>query len=215
MIRIGIVEDSETELNNIKRTFYNFYNTKEEFDFKDYILDEYGNKEELIKDILGDISNGTIDVLVVDYLISRKGFKVVGNDIYESVKRYIWNFPVVILTQYVDDSQKSEIIDPDKVYRKRIFFDLYHQASIDSLVKIDKSIRNFRKQKEKIEHEILSEQGKIRDGEIELSTLINLSELEHELNKYIVTDSVTELDKLFNTDKLEDAVRLVKELGEL
>ena len=213
VINIGIVEDKESELDNIKRTFYSFY--KENCDFQDYIIDEYGEKEELVNKILDDILNTRIDVLVVDYLISREGFKIVGNEVYESVKRHIQNFPVIILTQYVDDSQRSEIIDPDKVYRKSIFFDINTQESKDSLKNIDISIRNFQRQKEEIERKILYEQKKITDREIDPSVLINLSELELNLNKYIVSDSATELDKLFDTSQLECAVKLIKDLGEL
>lgn len=213
MINIGIVEDKESELDNIKRCFYGYY--RGDCGFQDYIIDEYGEKEELVNKILDDILNTRIDVLVVDYLISREGFKIVGNEVYESVKRHIQNFPVIILTQYVDDSQRSEIIDPDKVYRKSIFFDINTQESKDSLKNIDISIRNFQRQKEKIEQKILYEQQKIKDREIDPSVLINLSELELNLNKYIVSDSATELDKLFDTSKLECAVKLIKDLGEL
>ena len=213
MINIGIVEDKESELDNIKRCFYGYY--RGDCGFQDYIIDEYGEKEELVNKILDDILNTRIDVLVVDYLISREGFKIVGNEVYESVKRHIQNFPVIILTQYVDDSQRSEIIDPDKVYRKSIFFDINTQESKDSLKNIDISIRNFQRQKEKIEQKILYEQQKIKDREIDPSVLINLSELEFNLNKYIVSDSATELDKLFDTSQLECAVKLIKDLGEL
>ena len=213
MIYIGIVEDKESELDNIKRCFYGYY--RGDCGFQDYIIDEYGEKEELVNKILDDILNTRIDVLVVDYLISREGFKIVGNEVYESVKRHIQNFPVIILTQYVDDSQRSEIIDPDKVYRKSIFFDINTQESKDSLKNIDISIRNFQRQKEKIEQKILYEQQKIKDREIDPSVLINLSELELNLNKYIVSDSATELDKLFDTSQLECAVKLIKDLGEL
>lgn len=213
VIKIGIVEDKESELDNIKRIFYSYY--KENCDFQDYIIDEYGEKEELVNKILDDIQNTRIDVLVVDYLISREGFKIVGNEVYESVKKHIQNFPVIILTQYVDDSQRSEIIDPDKVYRKSIFFDINTQESKDSLKNIDISIRNFQKQKEEIEQKILYEQQKIKYREIDPSVLINLSELELNLNKYIVSDSATELDKLFDTSQLECAVKLIKDLGEL
>ena len=213
VIKIGIVEDKESELDNIKRIFYSYY--KENCDFQDYIIDEYWEKEELVNKILDDIQNTRIDVLVVDYLISREGFKIVGNEVYESVKKHIQNFPVIILTQYVDDSQRSEIIDPDKVYRKSIFFDINTQESKDSLKNIDISIRNFQKQKEEIEQKILYEQQKIKDREIDPSVLINLSELELNLNKYIVSDSATELDKLFDTSPLECAVKLIKDLGEL
>ncbi|MDU1467654.1 MAG: hypothetical protein E6884_01100 [Streptococcus mitis] len=213
MINIGIVEDKESELDNIKRCFYSYY--RGHCGFQDYIIDEYGEKEELVNKILDDILNTRIDVLVVDYLISREGFKIVGNEVYESVKRHIQNFPVIILTQYVDDSQRSEIIDPDKVYRKSIFFDINTQESKDSLKNIDISIRNFQRQKEEIEQKILYEQQKIKDREIDPSVLINLSELELNLNKYIVSDSATELDKLFDTSQLECAVKLIKDLGEL
>jgi hypothetical protein len=213
VINIGIVEDKESELDNIKRCFYGYY--RGDCGFQDYIIDEYGEKEELVNKILDDILNTRIDVLVVDYLISREGFKIVGNEVYESVKRHIQNFPVIILTQYVDDSQRSEIIDPDKVYRKSIFFDINTQESKDSLKNIDISIRNFQRQKEKIEQKILYEQQKIKDREIDPSVLINLSELELNLNKYIVSDSATELDKLFDTSQLECAVKLIKDLGEL
>ena len=213
MINIGIVEDKESELDNIKRCFYGYY--RGDCGFQDYIIDEYGEKEELVNKILDDILNTRIDVLVVDYLISREGFKIVGNEVYESVKRHIQNFPVIILTQYVDDSQRSEIIDPDKVYRKSIFFDINTQESKNSLKNIDISIRNFQRQKEEIERKILYEQKKITDREIDPSVLINLSELELNLNKYIVSDSATELDKLFDTSQLECAVKLIKDLGEL
>lgn len=213
VINIGIVEDKESELDNIKRCFYGYY--RGDCGFQDYIIDEYGEKEELVNKILDDILNTRIDVLVVDYLISREGFKIVGNEVYESVKKHIQNFPVIILTQYVDDSQRSEIIDPDKVYRKSIFFDINTQESKDSLKNIDISIRNFQKQKEEIEQKILYEQQKIKDREIDPSVLINLSELELNLNKYIVSDSTTELDKLFDTSQLECAVKLIKDLGEL
>ena len=83
VIKIGIVEDKESELDNIKRIFYSYY--KENCDFQDYIIDEYGEKEELVNKILDDIQNTRIDVLVVDYLISREGFKIVGNEVYESM----------------------------------------------------------------------------------------------------------------------------------
>ena len=82
MINIGIVEDKESELDNIKRGFYGYY--RGDCGFQDYIIDEYGEKEELVNKILDDILNTRIDVLVVDYLISREGFKIVGNEVYES-----------------------------------------------------------------------------------------------------------------------------------
>lgn len=68
-----------------------------------------------------DIQSDKIDGLIIDYKVMLDDIIIEGNEIYREINMVIPKFPIIILTEIVDEPEGKEYMDADKVYRKSTF----------------------------------------------------------------------------------------------
>lgn len=146
MYRIGIVEDSGDEIDKIERTLDFFYT---DFDMSYYFSDRTYTPENIVgnlsNDIIMDIQSDKIDGLIIDYKVMLDDIIIEGNEIYREINMVIPKFPIIILTEIVDEPEGKEYMDADKVYRKSTFFNFESRASKDMYTKFFKNMDHYRK----------------------------------------------------------------------
>ena len=112
MYRIGIVEDSGDEIDKIERTLDFFYT---DFDMSYYFSDRTYTPENIVgnlsNDIIMDIQSDKIDGLIIDYKVMLDDIIIEGNEIYREINMVIPKFPIIILTEIVDEPEGKEYIE--------------------------------------------------------------------------------------------------------
>lgn len=138
MYMIGLLDDEESQLKAIRRTIKTNAPTGIKYDFKSYLVpDNAGNLvDNMFSNIMKDIVKQKISLLIVAYKIMVKISKIRGTDIFRKLKDEVPNFPVIILTEVVEESTQLAFIDTDKVYRKKDFFKLEGEYSKEKVFNI-------------------------------------------------------------------------------
>ena len=80
-----------------------------------------------------------------------KNMKETSNELLGELKDEVPNFPVIILTEVVEESTQLAFIDTDKVYRKKDFFKLEGEYSKEKVFSIFDSMKKYVEQRDGIE----------------------------------------------------------------
>lgn len=215
MYRIGIVEDSGDEIHKIERTLDFFYT---DFDMSYYFSDRIYTPENIVEklsnDIIMDIQSDKIDGLIIDYKVMLDDIIVEGNEIYREINMIIPKFPIIILTEIVDEPEGKVYMDADKVYRKSTFFNFESRASKDMYTKFFKNMDHYRKNRQQYKDQLNKKKEILVSEGIKEETILEIVELENELSKYenIGNDSS---DSLLDRDSIEKAINLIKQVDEM
>lgn len=214
MYRIGIIDDNISEVDDIKTTVYVTWTKSKdlpnEVDFKHYHLSSSPDfKDALLGELLDDIEHQTIHSLIVDYKLDSLRTVIEGKEIIDFLRMKVPFFPVVILTNAPQGSKKEEVIDPDKVYDKKSFFDLNHDTSSDMAQKIYFNIKRYvnrRAELEKNLSEVLAELTTKPGADSDVSLIVKISQIEEELGDYTITGQ-SSAEKAFDLTELREIIR--------
>lgn len=219
MVKIGIIDDNSSEVDDIQTTIYTTWGklpeTPNEVDFKCYALARTTDfKTKLQEEILHDIEHKEIQSLIVDYKLDSLRKVMEGKEIVEFLHSKVPSFPVVVLTNAPSGSKQEESIDPDKVYYKRIFFDLTIDESQEMALKIYLNIKRYVNRRTELENkldELLTKLPLSQDTEVNIALLSEISEVEEKLSGYTITgQTVAERD--FDLTELRDIIKELREL---
>lgn len=214
MYQIGIIDDNVSEVDDIQTTVYvTWMKSKDapnEVDFKHYQLSSSPDfKAKLLSELLDDIENRVIHSLIVDYKLDSLRTVIEGKEIIDFLRIKVPFFPVVILTNAPQGSKQEEAIDPDKVYDKRSFFDLKHDASADMALKIYFNIKRYvnrRAELEKSLSEALEELTTTPGADSDVSLIAKIAQIEEELGDYTITGQ-SSAEKAFDLTELREIIR--------
>lgn len=212
--KIGIIEDTNEELNSIKRTIYSNLSKTYNIDYKDYDMNISNiNEEYIVKEIETDILNDNIMLLIIDNKLVVEGKRLKGTSLYEKVKKIASNFPIIIMTNYKDEAYDSDYVDPDKIYDKENFF-LNKEYTKEKINSICLSIENYNKLKNNIiaEQKRLIDKYENDDKNESQDTLNELLKVELEMKKYTPVDT-TYLEELISPDYVKEIVDLLDEIN--
>lgn len=223
MIRIGLVDDNASEVDDIRTTiamgWKKLQDVSEMVEFKLYQLagtDDF--KERLLNELIGDVEYEQIQSLIVDYKLDTLHRVLEGKDIVTYMHEKVPAFPVVILTNAPDRSKQEDAIDPDKVYDKETFFMLGTPQCKEMVFKIYRNIRRYVGQRAKLETELnqaLNElsQNSALDTDRKIELLTRIASLEDDLSKYTRTGQST-AEKAFDLGGLRELVAELIEIEE-
>lgn len=219
MVRIGIIDDNSSELDDIRATIFTawkkFPDISEEVDFKPYSLEKTTDfKEKLEAELLQDIKNRAIQSLIVDYKLDSLRKVLEGKDVVEYLQDVAPAFPVVILTNAPSGSKKESEIDPDKVYDKREFLKVNSGESDEMCFKIYLNIMRYIKHRRELEaaldaslNDLVSRPG----ADVDINLLSRISEIEVDLSKYVPIDK-SHAEKLFDLSELKGLIEEISKL---
>lgn len=219
MVRIGIIDDNSSELDDIRATIFTAWKKSpdiiEEVDFKPYSLEKTRDfKEKLESELLQDIEKRTIQSLIVDYKLDSLRKVLEGKDVVEYLQELAPAFPVVILTNAPSGSKKEAEIDPDKVYDKREFLKANSSESDEMCFKIYLNIMRYIKHRGELEAALdmsLNDLASRPGADVDIELLSRISEIEVDLSKYVPIDK-SHTEKLFDLSELKGLIEEISKL---
>lgn len=216
MYLIGLIDDEESQLKAIRRTIKTNAKTREQYEFKAYLMpDNVENPvETMFADVMNDIKGQKLTSLIIDYKIMVKTLKVKGTDIFQKIKEEVPKFPVIILTEVVEESMEPAFIDADKVYKKKDFFKIEEEYSKEKVFNIFDSMKKYVEQRDRIELTIEDLKQKLVEGSVGRDVIGDILLLESQLGDFVPTDQ-TQIDRVFDEGKAKKIVNLIERANQL
>lgn len=215
MYSIGLIDDEESQLKAMRRTIKTNAPQSVEYDFKSYSLSQESGKlvEEVFQNVMQDIVNEEIACLIIDYKIMVKTTKVKGTDIFRKIKEVVPKFPIILLTEVVEESIEPDFVDADKVYKKREFFKLEEEYSKDKVYNIFDSMRKYVAQRDSLKLTLISLKDRLVKGN-ETDKIKEVLKVENEIANFLPIDQ-TQIDRMFDEDKAKRIVELIEKANNL
>lgn len=216
MYIIGLIDDEESQLKKIRRTIKTNAKVNEQYDFKSYLISDNASDvvSEVFEQVISDIKDSKLTSLIVDYKIIVKTSKIKGTDIFKRIKEEVPKFPIIILTEVVEESTEPEFIDADKVYKKKDFYKIESDYSKEKVFNIFDSMRKYNEQRDKLQLTIENLKQKLTDGSRGRDVIGDILSLESQLNDFVPTDQ-SQIDKIFDESKAKEIVALIEKANDL
>jgi len=216
MYIIGLIDDEESQLKKIRRTIKTNAKVNEQYDFKSYLISDNASDvvSEVFEQVISDIKDSKLASLIVDYKIIVKTSKIKGTDIFKRIKEEVPKFPIIILTEVVEESTEPEFIDADKVYKKKDFYKIESDYSKEKVFNIFDSMRKYNEQRDKLQLTIEDLKQKLTDGSRGRDVIGDILSLESQLNDFVPTDQ-SQIDKIFDESKAKEIVALIEKANDL
>lgn len=219
MIRIGLIDDNDYEIDDIQATIFTAWKQAseitEDVTFKRYSLEASVDfKEKLEAELLCDIDNKEIQSLIIDYKLDSLRKVMEGKDVVAYLSDRVPAFPVVILTNAPQGSQHEPAIDPDKVYDKHEFLLVGSSKSNEMSLKIYLNVNRYIKHRTELESCLsaaLDELSSREGADIDIDLISKISEIEDNLSDYTTIDKST-VEKAFDLSELRN---LISDLSKL
>lgn len=216
MYTIGLIDDEESQLKTIRRTIKTNARGDEKYDFKAYLISDNATDfvEKVFEEVINDIRELKLSSLIVDYKIIVKTSKIKGTDIFKKIKEEVPKFPVIILTEVVEESTEPDFVDADKVYKKKDFYKIESEYSKEKVFNIFDSMRKYIGQRDKLQLTIDDLKQKLSKGSLGREVIGNILALESQLDDFVPTDQ-SQIDKVFDQKKAKEIVALIEKANEL
>ncbi|SHM36023.1 hypothetical protein SAMN02746066_01672 [Anaerosporobacter mobilis DSM 15930] len=215
MYTIGLIDDEESQLKAMRRTIKINAPRSVEYDFKSYSLSKESGKlvDEVFRDVMHDIVNEEIGCLIIDYKIMVRTTKIQGTEIFRKIKEVVPKFPIIILTEVVEESIEPDFIDADKVYRKRDFFKLEEEYSKDKVHNIFDSMRKYVSQRDSLKLTLFDLKEKLAKGN-ESDMIKEVLKVESEIADFLPSDQ-SQIDRVFDEGKVKKIVELIEKANNM
>ncbi|AEY65603.1 hypothetical protein [Clostridium sp. BNL1100] len=216
MYIIGLVDDEDSQIKAIRRTIKTNAPQQEEYDFKSYSLSEESGKlvDEVFNNVMSDIVNLKISCLIIDYKIMVKTTKIKGTEIFGKIKETVPKFPIIILTEVVEESIEPDFVDADKVYKKREFFKLDEEYSKEKVSNIFDSMKKYVNKRDSLQLTLESLKDKMVKGSAVEDNIREVLKVESELDDFLPTEQ-TQIDKVFDEKKAKKIVELIEKANSM
>ncbi|MCM1295235.1 MAG: hypothetical protein NC311_06810 [Muribaculaceae bacterium] len=216
MYIIGLIDDEESQLRMIRRTIKTNATSDEQYDFKSYLVSDNANDfvTDVFEEVIGDIKELKLSSLIVDYKIIVKTSKIKGTDIFKRIKEEVPKFPIIILTEVVEESTEPEFIDADKVYKKKDFYKIESEYSKEKVFNIFDSMRKYIDQRDRLQLTIDDLKQKLTEGSLGREAISSILALETQLDDFVPTEQ-SQIDKVFDKDKAKEIVALLEKANTL
>lgn len=210
MWTIGIIEDKESERNDIQVSIWEGADNKERISFKIY---ELADKESLLAEVMDDITDDRIHTLLVDYKIDIEKLVIDGGEIVKYLHDRVPDFPVIIMTNVLE-SKESPYIDSDKVYPKIKFFNTETEDSREMVQNILRNIRRYEGRRKELEGQLDLQLERFRKDSSNGEIVENILKIENELSKFKEMNQTT-IDQAFDMQELKEVIRELQDIDKL
>lgn len=213
MYRIGIVDDVPGDRADIQVAILDTRSDKGSVQFKEYELLNR-KKEHILKEIIDDVTEGTIQALIVDFRLDTTEDIIEGWEIVEFLHDEAPEFPMVILTHAPAEGKESPYTDADKVYAKKIFLKTSSQEAKSMVENIFLNMDRYVNNRKQLEADLEIELGKLDENSTDEEILRRVMELETRLKGYKKMNQ-TAFDTSFDLGELKTVLEDLKKCEEL
>lgn len=213
MYRIGIVDDVQSDRDDIQVAILDTCSDKSSVQFKEYeLLDR--KKTQILKEIIDDVTEGEIQALIVDFRLDTTADVIEGWEIVEFVHDEAPEFPMVILTHAPTEGKESPYTDADKVYAKKIFLKTSSTESKAMVENIFLNMDRYVGNRKKLEATLEIELSKLDQNSTDEDVLRHVMELETRLKGYKKMNQ-TAFDTSFDLGELKEVLDDLKKYEEM
>ena len=210
MFTIGIIDDVQSERDDIQVSIIENFTDRSDIDFKEYLI-EGRNKEELLDEIRNDIIENKINLLIVDFKLDTTAKIIAGVEILDFMHEETPEFPVIILTNAPNESKTSESTDPDKVYAKKTFLNPMLPETKEQVRNMQLNMEKYMNHRQKLEAALAVALNKYqKDKDID-NVIGEIVEIENKLSKFKQIYQ-SAIDKDVNVSNLEKAFEILEKL---
>ncbi len=217
MFTIGLIDDDGSQLRSIRRSIKENWPEQQfsHLEFKNYEinLDSQNLLTKLFEEILKDILGSKISGLIIDYKILSKNKKIEGTELFSKIRNIVPKFPVVILTERVEESLQPLYIDADKVYEKSKFLRLKEEYCSEKVKNLFLNMKKYIANKEILINKLENYNTKYLNDKLTEQELVEMLELEKQLSELLPSDSPNVDEDL--VEDLKEIVSLLKETNTL
>lgn len=219
-ISIGIVDDDQGHVNDIKRVFARYSKVEDTtlaISYESFYKDENSDYETLLCSIMDAIKAQSIDCLIIDYKLIFVHETNKGADIINTVRDILPAFPCIILTGRGEECANEFRVDPDKIYVKEDFLAIGQETSNSMVKKIIANVIMAKQKKQALIAQIEELKEKIKndtDNKRTNERIEKIIELESKLDKYCMVGQ-SEIDKIYDSSSLEKIVSLIEKANKL
>ena len=216
MYKIGLIDDESNELMKIRRTIKANAPKDVVFDFKQYELNGKANNlmQEIANQVIKDIENNEINILIIDYKIMIETEKLEGTEILKQILQVAPNFPMIILTDVIEDSIAHDFVDPDKVYKKSEFFKVLENYSKEKTLNLFRNMERYVSTRTLLEQKLKDLKTDINREGTKQETVDKIVNVESELDKFCPTDQ-SQIEKVFDAKKVKEILELLEKAKKL
>ncbi|MCI8362191.1 MAG: hypothetical protein HFJ41_03520 [Clostridia bacterium] len=216
MYKIGLIDDELNELMKIRRTIKTNAPKDIKFEFKEYELKIESDDlmKQIANQVISDIKNNNINALIIDYKIMIETEKLEGTEILKRILQFAPNFPVVILTDVIEDSVAHDFVDPDKVYKKSQFFKVFEDYSKQKILNLFRNMQRYVNTRSSLEQELEELKKSIDKEGTKQETVNKIVSVESELDKLCPT-SQSQIEKVFDAKKVKEILEILEKANKL
>lgn len=213
MYRIGIIDDEKSERDDIIVSVLDNAGQNDEILFKEYVL-EARKQNDILKEIRDDIEADYIQGLIVDFKLDTTADIIEGWEIIEFMHEETPEFPVVILTNALEESKESRYTDADKVYAKKVFLNPELPETKEMVKNIWLNMQKYITRRKELESMLSVELSKLEENGEDEDALEKIIKIESELGKYKQIYQTT-LDMTLDMKDLKDAFEELRKYEDL
>ncbi len=210
MFTIGIIDDVQSERDDIQVTVIDNFSDTSDIEFKEYIIEDR-TKKELLDEIRNDIIENKISMLIVDFKLDTTSNIITGAEILKFMHEETPEFPVIILTNVPDESKISDLTDPDKVYAKKTFLNPSLPETKEQVRNMQLNMEKYMKHRHQLEARLAVALNKYQNDIDADNIMGEIVEIENELSNYKQIYQ-SAIDKEVNVSNLEKAFEILNNL---
>lgn len=219
MYKIILIDDDKEEFVKIRMTIkenapskYSF--TNKDFDFEEYKLDNFSSQKDIVNDLILLINSKDISMIIIDYKLLTDSQLFEGNKIFADICKIVPKFPIVILTERLDESLQGFFVDADKIYEKSKFFQLESTYSKEKVKNLFYNMDSYMSNLSELESQLTLLIGEMQNNKMTPEIVNKINNVEIELSKYIPLDHC-KAEELYSAEDLKEIISLLSEANNL
>lgn len=218
MYKIILIDDDTKELEKIRRTIKanepENCTFNKDYCFENYSIENFKDEDDFVDKICDDIYAKTVSLYIIDYkiLTSKSFFK--GNEIFNKVCLKVQDFPIIILTERVEESKIDDLVDADKIYEKSKFFKLEEEYAKTKVANLFYNMKRYQNKLVLLEDKLSNYIEKMEKVGINQELMSMITELEMELSK-LLPFKMSMSEKFYDFEKLKEVVQLLDEASKM
>ena len=219
MFKIVLIDDDDDEFVKIRIAIkenapskFSFENG--DFSFEEFQLNSFDTQEDIVKNLVGLINSKDISMIIIDYKLLTNSKLFEGNKIFSDICKIVPKFPIIILTERLDESLEGFFVDADKIYEKSQFFKIESSYSKEKVGNLFYNMESYSQNLSALEENLQLLLGEMQNNSLTSEIVNKINLIETELAKYIPLDHC-QAEELFNPHDLKEVINLLIEANKL
>lgn len=219
MFKIVLIDDDQNEYAKIRRTIkenapdkYSFQN--EDYKFEEFNLESYNTQHEIVETLVSLIKDKNVSLIIIDYKLLTNHNRFEGNKIFADICKAVSRFPIIILTERLDESLEGFLVDADKIYEKSEFFKLESNYAKEKVNNLFYNMESYAKNLDELEQKLKLLIGEKQNNNMTEEIINEINSVESELTKFIPLD-YCQAEELYNSEELKEIISLLSEANKL